>query len=97
MKTYENYYKARYQTARAKFDAAVAQAKYEYGLGTEEAKELVRRRRNGVCECCHRPGRLNIEHNHQTGAVRGVVCNKCNALIAAMEDPLRPLVEKFLE
>jgi len=35
----------------------------------------------GKCAICAQPpkrGRLHIDHNHQTGAVRGLLCSPCN-------------------
>jgi hypothetical protein len=48
---------------------------------------------NGVCAVCQAPPtverpRLCIDHNHRTGAVRGLLCNDCNSALGFMrEDP----------
>jgi hypothetical protein len=48
----------------------------------------------GGCALCGRapaPGRqLDIDHDHRTGAVRGLVCNSCNQGLGQFgEDPIR--------
>jgi len=48
-------------------------------------------RANGKCEICseqfenHKNG-ANIDHNHMTGRIRGILCQRCNALLAGLED-----------
>ena len=50
----------------------------------------------GLCSICHRPelGRANtggslrrlaVDHDHATGAVRSLLCGRCNMLIGALE------------
>lgn len=44
----------------------------------------------GVCAICGEPppanGRLCIDHNHTTGAVRGLLCNACNTGIGCLRE-----------
>ena len=53
---------------------------------------------NGRCAVCHRTpeevgGRhklLDVDHNHQTGEVRGLLCTDCNRAIGMLsDDPAR--------
>jgi hypothetical protein len=54
---------------------------------------------NGVCAICRQPERetlkgqlkrLSIDHCHQTGIVRGLLCGSCNAMLGrASDDPAR--------
>lgn len=39
----------------------------------------------GVCAICKRTRKLNVDHNHETGAVRGLLCHGCNTTIGALE------------
>lgn len=36
---------------------------------------------------CHKAGKLLVEHDHQTGIIRGLVCNQCNVLLAKRPVP----------
>lgn len=69
-----------------------------YGLTVVEYDELLRKQ-SGVCGICGkgepaahgRTGkqfRLSVDHDHETGAVRGLLCQKCNRAIGLLcEDP----------
>lgn len=51
-----------------------------YGL-TAEAYAVLLDFQNGVCAICLRPShvrRLAVDHDHQTGMVRGLLCRHCN-------------------
>ncbi len=47
-------------------------------------------RQGGVCAICLKPcrrfKRLSIDHDHKTGAVRGLLCQSCNAGIGNLRD-----------
>jgi hypothetical protein len=47
--------------------------KRRYGIGADEFDELVVRQ-GGVCAICGRPDPEHLDHDHETGAVRGVLC-----------------------
>lgn len=41
----------------------------------------------GVCAVCGKePTNPRIDHDHATGKVRGILCHRCNLLIAGMDD-----------
>jgi len=64
--------------------------KNRYGFTTEERESLIASKDN-KCECCgakeidEKRG-LFIDHNHQTGKVRGVLCNTCNGAAGLLYD-----------
>lgn len=39
-----------------------------------------------ACELCGKPGRLVLDHNHQTAEVRGWLCGPCNSGIGYLQD-----------
>jgi len=62
--------------------------KRQYGLTIEEVAEL----RAEGCQICGRLdgtgrfGQLHIDHDHQSGKVRGVLCHGCNVSIGHFRD-----------
>jgi hypothetical protein len=56
-----------------------------YGIGADEVDELIRRQ-GGVCAVCRKREAKQVDHDHETGAVRGIVCLLCNAAMGAFHD-----------
>lgn len=53
-----------------------------YGISLEEYNTQLERQ-NGLCALCARPAEqfpksLFVDHNHETGAIRGLLCAHCN-------------------
>lgn len=60
--------------------------KAKYGLTIEEFQSMVAAQ-NGRCAICGCDDRqLVIDHNHSSGAVRGLLCNLCNQGLGALQD-----------
>lgn len=58
----------------------------KYGLTLEEFDEMVRVR-GGKCDICpRRPKSLCVDHCHETGIVRGLLCSPCNRAIGQLGD-----------
>ena len=60
-----------------------------YGLTIDDFAYLVERSDN-CCEICGASFEMTrdyIDHNHTTGKVRGLLCNRCNMGLSYMEDP----------
>lgn len=55
--------------------------KKRYGLTSEEADSM-----KNECEICKVTHNLNIDHNHSTNKVRGVLCSNCNRGIGHLQD-----------
>lgn len=67
--------------------------KWNYGITIEEYARL-EESQGGVCAICKNPERhvrngkpvkLAVDHNHTTGAVRGLLCVLCNTLLGKIE------------
>jgi len=60
-----------------------------YGITTEQY-EAILASQGGVCALCREPPkkrRLCVDHDHDSGAVRELLCNICNRAVAHLEDP----------
>lgn len=55
-----------------------------YGIETVEY-ERMQRMQNYRCLICKEKKKLCIDHDHQTGNVRGLLCRHCNALVGQYE------------
>lgn len=51
--------------------------KHKYGLTRAEYERLTQESA-GKCAICQRTSKLAIDHDHETGAVRGMLCVRCN-------------------
>lgn len=62
-----------------------------YGL-TPEMYDAINAAQNGLCRICSRSQksgrRLDVDHSHQTGKFRGLLCSNCNTALGLLqEDP----------
>lgn len=67
----------------------------QYGLGIEEVHAILEKQ-EGRCAVCKikdfmGPGKRHcVDHDHITGKIRGILCQRCNTAIGLMDDdPLR--------
>lgn len=57
-----------------------------YGITLEQRDQLLTEQ-GGVCAICKRDlVRPCLDHDHVTGAVRGILCSQCNTLIGMSRD-----------
>lgn len=59
-----------------------------YGLTLEQYESMLESQ-GGVCKICGRPElfrMLSVDHNHNTGKVRGLLCTNCNFKLSVVED-----------
>lgn len=64
----------------------------KYGL-TDEAYIALLDAHNHQCAICFDTETLCVDHDHETGKVRGILCNRCNSGIGMLRDSLL-LVQK---
>ena len=88
-----------YQKQKAKHlhDGWVRRLRRQFGL-TESEYHAMLSAQNGVCAIClqverkqhkGKPQRLSVDHCHESGRVRGLLCHSCNAAIGHFrDDPL---------
>ena len=58
-----------------------------YGLTLESFDEMLKAQ-GGVCAICKqtdKTGKFLVDHDHETGKVRGLLCRRCNHIIGLYE------------
>ena len=72
---------------------------WHYGIGLEEYNEMLNQQ-GSKCVCGAFTGRnnaeaLHVDHDHNTGLIRGLLCHRCNRAIGLVDDPksLRALAD----
>lgn len=72
-------------------DVRKAQRMKKYGITPEERNRIFNIQ-NGVCPICGNDGsnskyeELYVDHDHQTGKVRGLLCGRCNFALGQFDD-----------
>ena len=67
--------------------------RYRYGIELE-LYNAMHEAQGGVCAICRNPPHrsvLCIDHCHETGRVRGLLCNCCNAMLGRLKDDKQAL------
>jgi len=64
--------------------------KRRYGIGADDFDRMVSEQ-GGRCAICGRPGPEHVDHDHATGAVRGILCFSCNGGLGQFKDDLDAL------
>lgn len=65
-----------------------------YGITVEQFDAMLVEQ-GGVCKVCSGPamgkGRYHVDHDHETGLVRGLLCHKCNVALGMVRDSISHL------
>ncbi len=69
--------------------------KRRYGIGVDEVDAMIAAQ-GGVCPVCSRPNPEPVDHDHATGAVRGILCFNCNGGLAQFGDEQDRLISAAL-
>jgi len=73
--------------------------KKNYGITQTEYNRMLEQQ-HSRCAICERPFsprlRPNVDHDHRTGRVRGLLCHPCNVKCAGFDSPLRTRIEQYL-
>jgi hypothetical protein len=70
--------------------------KKKYGMSIEDY-DIMYAKQNGVCYICnvkHERRPLNVDHCHDTGKIRKLLCDKCNMALGLINDSIE-LLDKF--
>ena len=62
--------------------------KHNYGITIEQYNQMFVEQK-GVCFLCKKPEldrRLGVDHNHDTGEIRSLLCRQCNFLVGHIEN-----------
>jgi Recombination endonuclease VII len=76
--------------------------KYKYGITVEEKREMYYQQ-NGKCEICKKEiltsRDCNLDHDHETNQIRGLLCGDCNRGLGAFKDNVEILLNtiKYLQ
>jgi hypothetical protein len=100
-------FKEYYQKHREKRlrEARIGTLKKKYGLTLESYEEMLLKQ-EGKCAICEsgfgdkKPNLPNIDHNHITGKVRGLLCSPCNIVLGYVEkreNTISDFYERFTE
>jgi hypothetical protein len=85
--------KLQYAKSDKAFDARLRR---DFGIGVEDYNTMFRNQ-NGVCAICKLScstgKRLSVDHCHDTGKVRGLLCTNCNNGIGHLMDSIELLAE----
>ena len=88
------------KTPEQKYDAQRnTRLKQRYGITLDEYNERLERQ-GSRCAICPKPaaenphGVLHVDHNHETGVVRGLLCVGCNSALGYIE---HGLFDEFME
>lgn len=81
----QKYWKSEHGKCRAYIYAI----KHKYGLSPRDYQQMLnaQNRSCAVCGSTNGPGRrLCVDHDHVTGEVRGLLCDRCNKILGLAHD-----------
>lgn len=76
--------KARLRTIKAK-----------YGLSENDLAQLFQDFHH-ACSLCEATTELCVDHDHQTGAIRGILCRPCNTALGRLGDTQQTIMRALL-
>lgn len=85
------------QIARDKMYKLQSHLRRTYNIDLCDYEQLLQQQ-GGKCALCFIPaeqarfGRLDVDHDHETGKIRGLLCNKCNRALGMLGDSKSAIV-----
>ena len=93
---YKAYYREYQSTHKHKTVSHDYHLKNKFNI-TIEKYETILKEQGGVCSVCRGENpsgnRLAVDHNHETGQVRGLLCHKCNTALGYADDNIYRLLQ----
>lgn len=89
---------AKRKTAEFKINRRAWELRHDFGMTLDDYSRMLQQQ-SGVCGICKGRGRrpfLSVDHDHATGAVRGLLCENCNLALGAFRDNI-PLLTAAIE
>ena len=69
--------------------------KVKYNITIEDYDNMLEAQDNGCAICGKTPednrGRLHVDHDHETGEIRGLLCGNCNKALGLFQDDITSL------
>lgn len=62
----------------------------KFGLSRKDYQILFEKQ-NGECLICNKKSKLVVDHCHETGKIRGLLCSKCNCALGSFKDDITSL------
>jgi hypothetical protein len=59
--------------------------KRRYGIGSDDVEAMIEAQ-GGLCAICGEAPPAHVDHDHGTGAVRGILCFNCNGGLGQFRD-----------
>ncbi|WP_240489893.1 endonuclease VII domain-containing protein [Actinomadura atramentaria] len=66
--------------------------KLRYGITAAQADDM-RARQGRVCLICLDGSAVHVDHDHETGLVRGILCFSCNGALGQFDDDVHRMIE----
>jgi len=91
---------AELKKAKGKLYDRERKLKFKYGVDLNDYERLLEEQ-EGCCAICgvtpeNEPyGVLSVDHNHDTGEVRGLLCNACNRVLGFAKDSKQVLKKAY--
>ena len=79
------------RTCRATYRNEICRGKFRHDISDEQLKQI--KADTKECVICGDEGQLVVDHDHQTGKVRGMLCNHCNRGLGHFRDS--PMLLEF--
>lgn len=95
-----DYFKSYYQKNKESIRARIRRNYFlkQYGLTEDQLSEMFESQ-GGVCAICGKAcdvlASLYVDHCHETGDVRGLLCQRCNTALGLLRDDIGVLARAF--